>query len=66
MDKVCSWTVMEDGKVKVNQVGGSIHEDFPKLLNQVVNDIQNAKGNWYGILEIFSDGTQSLTLKNVQ
>ena len=65
-ERVCSWTVVGDGKVLINQVGGDVAEQFPTLLGSVVNDLLARAGNWHGVLETFSDGTQSLTIKSVR
>lgn len=65
-ERACSWTIMKDGKVQVNQVGSDVHEQFPKLLGDVVDDLLSRHGNWHGVLETFSDGSQSLTIKSVR
>jgi hypothetical protein len=65
-ERVCSWTVVGNGKVMLNDVGGDIHQQFPALLKQAVEDLLLRAGDFHGTLEIFSDGSQILTVKSLR
>jgi hypothetical protein len=65
-ERVCSWTVVKDGKNVIQQVGSEVHQKFPKLLAQTVEEILQRAGDFHGTLETFGDGTQILTVKSLR